>query len=197
MKNLLSENMMRFGTKNLSESQRRKLTFESIMQTIEEYNLQFQVHSKLTEQLGSAGPIKTTATQNWDSIPNVQTIYKQNPDLTKIGKSIGEDLKSADGDNEEIKRAVERLRNYCDIYRKNYAKEPDRANYYVAALFAVVDKYISDYTEYNTMLNLIQAGVSGGDLKYIASVLRTASGGKVDISIPYGGVDNLLDFFGL
>lgn len=156
-----------------------------------------RIIKRIVSEQGSVGPIKTTATQNWDSIPNVQTIYKQNPDLTRIGKSIGEDLKSADGDNEEIKRAVERLRNHCDMYRKNYASEPDRANYYVAALFAVVDKYISDYAGYDTMLDLIQDGVSGGDLKYIASVLRIASGGKVDISIPYGGVDNLLDFFGL
>ncbi len=34
MKNLLSENMLRFGTKNLSDSSKRRLTLESIMQTI-------------------------------------------------------------------------------------------------------------------------------------------------------------------
>lgn len=51
MKNLLSENMMRFGTKNLSESQKRDLTLESIMQTIEEYGLHGEVKAKLLEQV--------------------------------------------------------------------------------------------------------------------------------------------------
>ena len=50
MKNLLSENMLRFGTKNLTESAKRKLVFESIMQTINEYGLQSAVRQNLTEQ---------------------------------------------------------------------------------------------------------------------------------------------------
>ena len=51
MKNLLSENMLRFGTKNLSESSTRKLVFESIMQTINEHGLHNAVRrSLLTEQ---------------------------------------------------------------------------------------------------------------------------------------------------
>lgn len=50
MKNLLSENMLRFGTKNLSESTKTKLVFESIMQTIKEHGLQNAVRrSLLTE----------------------------------------------------------------------------------------------------------------------------------------------------
>ena len=50
MKNLLSENMLRFGTKNLSESTKKKLVFESIMQTINEHGLQNAVRrSLLTE----------------------------------------------------------------------------------------------------------------------------------------------------
>ena len=53
MKNLLSENMLRFGTKNLSESTKTKLVFESIMQTIKEHGLQNAVRrSLLTEQTG-------------------------------------------------------------------------------------------------------------------------------------------------
>ncbi len=50
MKNLLSENMLRFGTKNLTESATRKLVFESIMQTINEYGLQNAVRQNLAEQ---------------------------------------------------------------------------------------------------------------------------------------------------
>jgi len=49
MKNLLSENMLRFGTKNLSESQKRALTLESIMQTINEHGLAKEVRRRLTE----------------------------------------------------------------------------------------------------------------------------------------------------
>ena len=50
MKNLLSENMLRFGTKNLTESAKRKLVFESIMQTIKEHGLQSAVKRVLNEQ---------------------------------------------------------------------------------------------------------------------------------------------------
>jgi hypothetical protein len=49
MKNLLSENMLRFGTKNLSESTKKKLVFESIMQTIKEHGLTDVIHKQLTE----------------------------------------------------------------------------------------------------------------------------------------------------
>jgi len=62
MKNLLSENMLRFGTKNLSESDQRKLVFESIMQTIKEHGLQSAVKRGLNEQAVSyegGGPTPT------------------------------------------------------------------------------------------------------------------------------------------
>jgi hypothetical protein len=49
MKNLLSENMLRFGTKNLSESTKKKLVFESIMQTIKEHGLTDVIRKQLTE----------------------------------------------------------------------------------------------------------------------------------------------------
>lgn len=50
MKNILSENMLRFGVKNLSESNKKRLTLESILKTIEEYGLSEQVRQALTEQ---------------------------------------------------------------------------------------------------------------------------------------------------
>jgi len=49
MKNLLSENMLRFGTKNLSETSKRQLTLESIMQTIHENGLASAVKQRLSE----------------------------------------------------------------------------------------------------------------------------------------------------
>lgn len=48
MKNLLSENMLRFGTKNLSEAAQRELVLKSIMETINEHGL----HNAVKRQLG-------------------------------------------------------------------------------------------------------------------------------------------------
>ena len=50
MKNLLSENMLRFGTKNLSESAQKELTLKSILETIDQYGLQKEVRKALAEQ---------------------------------------------------------------------------------------------------------------------------------------------------
>ena len=49
MKNILSENMLRFGVKNLSESNKKRLTLESIMQTINEHGLVEEVKMALNE----------------------------------------------------------------------------------------------------------------------------------------------------
>lgn len=50
MKNLLSENMMRFGTKNLSEAAQKELVVKSIMETIEQHGLSNVIREKLAEQ---------------------------------------------------------------------------------------------------------------------------------------------------
>jgi hypothetical protein len=49
MKNILSENMLRFGAKNLSESNKKRLTLESIIRTINEYGLVEEVKMALNE----------------------------------------------------------------------------------------------------------------------------------------------------
>jgi hypothetical protein len=49
MKNTLSENMMRFGTKNLSESAQKELVLKSIMETINQHGLSNVIRKKLTE----------------------------------------------------------------------------------------------------------------------------------------------------
>ena len=49
MKNLLSENMLRFGTKNLSEAAQRELVLKSVMETINEHGLHGAVRRRLTE----------------------------------------------------------------------------------------------------------------------------------------------------
>ena len=62
MKNLLSENMLRFGTKNLSEAAQRELTLKSIMETINAYGLHRAVRQRLTEQSPKAGAtVKVTS----------------------------------------------------------------------------------------------------------------------------------------
>ena len=49
MKNTLSENMMRFGTKNLSELAQKELIVKSIMETINQHGLHGAVKQRLTE----------------------------------------------------------------------------------------------------------------------------------------------------
>ena len=50
MKNTLSENMNRYGTKNLSESEQTKLIIRSIMETIDQHGLYKVIKNKLAEQ---------------------------------------------------------------------------------------------------------------------------------------------------
>lgn len=50
MKSLLSENMLRFGVKNLTESQQRELVVKSIMETIDQHGLRNVIYRRLTEQ---------------------------------------------------------------------------------------------------------------------------------------------------
>jgi hypothetical protein len=53
MKNTLSENMMRFGTKNLSVSAQKELIVKSIMETIDQHMLHGIVRHRLTEAPGA------------------------------------------------------------------------------------------------------------------------------------------------
>lgn len=63
-KNLLSENMLRFGTKNLSESQQKQLIVKSIMETIDQNGLRSEIRRKLNEQSGS---VPESITINYDN----------------------------------------------------------------------------------------------------------------------------------
>jgi hypothetical protein len=49
-KTLLSENMLRFGTKNLSDSQQKQLIVKSIMETINQNGLSYEIRKQLREQ---------------------------------------------------------------------------------------------------------------------------------------------------
>ena len=75
MKNLLSENMLRFGTKNLSESQKKELTLKSIMKTIKEHGLTESVKRLLSEAI----KFEPNALNKW--INSVDQAYDKNQSL--------------------------------------------------------------------------------------------------------------------
>jgi hypothetical protein len=85
---LLSENMLRFGTKNLSEGSKRNLTLESIMQTIAENGLKSAVMNRLLESLGNLdATIKTTMETE---ITNFNTAFKKQYPNTKYYLKVEE-----------------------------------------------------------------------------------------------------------
>ena len=50
MKSLLSENMLRFGTKNLTATSQKELIVKSIMETIDQHGLSKTIYNRLAEQ---------------------------------------------------------------------------------------------------------------------------------------------------
>jgi transposase-like protein len=75
MKNLLSENMMRFGTKNLTEAAKKELVLKSIMETINQHGLQKEVRNALTEapEMAAADPNAGMAQKIVGTIWNAMT----------------------------------------------------------------------------------------------------------------------------
>ena len=89
MKNLLSENLLRFGVKNLSESQKKELIVKSIMETIEQHGLHYDIKHRLMEQPDAPAP----ADANYKTLGTVNVVAK-NPMGAKFaaqnkGKSFG------------------------------------------------------------------------------------------------------------
>ena len=115
MKSLLSENMLRFGTKNLSESSKRALTLESIMQTIHENGLASAVKSRLDEAFAAnywftkSQDLSTDTNYAYDITPsgawnnifgigkNFGTIFVQVPKTAKTLADVDAALKRPDG----------------------------------------------------------------------------------------------------
>lgn len=62
-KNLLSENMLRFGTKNLSEGAKQNLVLESVMETIKEHGL----HNEVKRRLNEGATVDATAQGLYDA----------------------------------------------------------------------------------------------------------------------------------
>lgn len=76
MKNLLSENMMRFGTKNLSEAAKKELVLKSIMETIDQHGLQKEVRNALTEAMAPVQIVKAVRIAMKGLGTDEQAIYK-------------------------------------------------------------------------------------------------------------------------
>ena len=81
MKNTLSENMLRFGTKNLSESGQKELIVKSIMETINQHGLHGAVRKRLTEADAPADPATTI------SLSDYTVKYKLNQGLPLVMQS--------------------------------------------------------------------------------------------------------------
>jgi len=81
MKNTLSENMLRFGTKNLSALGQKELIVKSIMETINQYGLHGAVRKRLTE---ADAPADTATTI---SLSDYTVKYKLNQGLPLVMQS--------------------------------------------------------------------------------------------------------------
>jgi hypothetical protein len=108
MKNLLSENMMRFGTKNLSEAAQKELVVKSIMETIEQHGLSNVIRKKLSEQNLK---VPAGAKVNVDSPSKGQVAMLVPTDSKTQGmasKIIGGIMKATGGidDNKTVQRLV-------------------------------------------------------------------------------------------
>jgi hypothetical protein len=79
MKNLLSENMIRFGTKNLTEAGKTELILKSILETIDQHGLTSEIRKALMEQRGTPWTSKM-GDPSWLNIP--------------AGSAAGGDIKS-------------------------------------------------------------------------------------------------------
>ena len=67
MKNILAENMLRFGTKNISGCAKRELVVKSIMETINQHGVGNDIRRKLSEQQTAGSSVPSSITINYDN----------------------------------------------------------------------------------------------------------------------------------
>ena len=114
-KNLLSENMLRFGTKNLSESQERSLIVKAIMETIDQNGLRSEIRKKLMSEQTIVFPKRNQALEKqYQGSAEVKfgvnpTVAGQNPFTVKAGSYI--------------------TKNYFGGYRADMGSSDDAANF--------------------------------------------------------------------
>ena len=117
MKNLLSENMLRFGTKNLTPNQQRELVAKSIMETINQHGLANVIKKKLTEQSLSPAELKAsgmdggTMKQIGAVDKQLGTSQKNTGVAQKIAGQLMSALSGADSE-EEVLTALQMIPKY-------------------------------------------------------------------------------------
>lgn len=87
MKNLLSENMLRFGTKNLSEVAKKELTLKSIMETINEHGLHNAVKRKLNEAVSGQPDASLKLVGSGVTVP-ARTVCSSGDDYVQVSFDV-------------------------------------------------------------------------------------------------------------
>jgi len=91
MKNLLSENMLRFGTKNLTPNQQKELVAKSIMETINQHGLANVISKRLSEQSSDPAKLKASG-MDGGTMKQIGAVDKQ---LGTSQKNLGIAMKIA------------------------------------------------------------------------------------------------------
>ena len=193
MKNILSENLLRFGVKNLSESQKRALTLKTIMETIDAHGLHTEVRRALTEADAPSKP---------DAIIDIG--YYGTTVGYKMDKPGGYKTLNSDGTSilvmqspTSIKEASNILGNLMTIVGKGNAESPETVNWikqinennYPAILWKI--RYGSSFksnagSNYNTLCDWISKSVDIPSRSFSGDS-QPMSGGKG----PIGAVKDL------
>jgi len=104
MKNILSENMQRFGTKNLTEAAKKKLIVKSIMETIDQHGLHKQIKSALNEQFNADNVaniwiqalkgVGTDEAKAWTAISSINSTQDFDAFDQAVKAKTGDDVKT-------------------------------------------------------------------------------------------------------
>jgi hypothetical protein len=114
-KNLLSENMIRFGTKNLSERQERELVVKAIMETINQHGLHGEVRSRLIAEQSIVFPKRQPELEK-QYAGSAEVKYGVNPTMTgKLPMTV--------------KPGSYTTKNYFGAFRSDLGSSEDAANY--------------------------------------------------------------------
>jgi hypothetical protein len=181
MKNLLSENMLRFGTKNLTETAKKELVLKSIMETINQHGLRKEVRNALTEQAIPAG-----AKVNVNSPSKGEITVPVPTDSATVGaamKIIGTIMKQTSGidNNKAIQQAVYAI------------KSP--AIYYVCLWLVAHSSNVKSHYGFNfsTVGNML-----GQDMTFAAGQQGQGhQGTTVDVSSPGAMVSRMTGYEGM
>jgi len=181
MKSLLSENMLRFGTKNLTATSKQELIVKSIMETIDQHGLRKTIYNRLVEQTD----------------PNAEGVAMKNQGAAL--KVLGIIMSATGGigtNHTEIARALKMIKTLggqpvYDELLKLVQTSPKVKNQYDENFDTVIDLIATEYFHVGNS----RGGHGGGDIiskdkwvyayKTILSVYNDDEGGE------YKGSTNL------